>query len=273
MSTLYFLLATIGMLTNAVDVTSAVHKSAKGATFNLHGKAFPYVPNHACFLITDASGSTRAELRGCGDPKRLQCGDIVRVAGHIKADPSGIGIAVCSQLVVEAHGHLPPVATASLSEIKDGKYDNLPVKVCGAIKEVFKDEIDPSWFYLVLTDSGKSIYLTLHGSCVRLETLQKMTGAFVAVSGLCSPWDYGYRVTLGRLINLLDFKDIEVIRPAPPDPFDVPEVVTIRLPNPEDIPPLERRRLSGKVIAIWRGNRILVKGVDKITADRRFFKK
>ena len=262
MGTLSFLFAAVCMLTNAVDVTSAVHKSAQGVTFNLHGKVFPYVPNHACFLITDASGSTRTELRGCGDPKRLQCGDIVRVAGQIKADPSGIGIAVCSQLVVEAHGYLPPVATASLSEIKDGKYDNLPVKVCGAIKEVFKDEIDPSWFYLVLTDSGKSIYLTLHGSCVRLETLQKMTGAFVAVSGLCSPWDYGYRVTLGRLINLLDFKDIEVIRPAPPDPFDVPEVVTIRLPNPEDIPPLERRRLSGKVIAIWRGNRILVKGIN-----------
>ncbi|MBR4616364.1 MAG: sensor histidine kinase, partial [Kiritimatiellae bacterium] len=65
-----------------------------------------------------------------------------------------------------------------------------------------------------------------------------------------------------RLINLLDFKDIEVIRPAPSDPFDVPEVVTIRFPSPEDIPPLERRRLSGKVIAIWRGNCILVKGVN-----------
>ncbi len=260
MSTLSFLFASVVMLTNAIDVTSAVHKSAKGVTFNLHGKAFPYVPNHACFLITDASGSTRAELRGCGDPKRLQCGDVVRVAGQIKADPSGIGIAICSQLVVEAHDNPPPVNITSLSEIKDGKYDNLPVKVRGTIKEVFRDEIDSSWFYLVLTDNGKSIYLTLHGSCASLGQLQKMTGAFVAVSGLCSPWDYGYRVTLGRIINLLDFNAIEVLRPAPSNPFDVPEVITIRFPSPEDIPPLERRRLSGKVIAVWRGNRILVKG-------------
>ncbi len=260
MSALSFLLASVVMLTNAIDVTAAVQKSAKGAHFELRGKAFPYVPNHACFLLTDATGSTRAELRGCGDPKRLQCGDMVHVNGTITPDPSGIGIAICSQLVIEAHGNPPPVNITSFSDIKGGKYDNLPVKVRGTIKEVFRDEIDSSWFYLVLTDNGKSIYLTLHGSCASPGQLQKMTGAFVAVSGLCSPWDYGYRVTLGRIINLLDFKDIEVIRPAPPDPFDVPEVVTIRFPNPEDIPPLERRRLSGKVIAVWRGNRILVKG-------------
>ena len=254
------LFAVTCVLTNAIDVTSAVHKSAKSVAFSLHGKAFPYVPNHDCFLLTDATGSTRAELRGSGDPKRLQCGDIVHVSGMIVPDPSGIGTAICSQLVVEAHDNPPPVNITSLSEIKDGKYDNLPVKVQGTIKEVFRDDIDPSWYYLVLTDDDKSIYMTLHGSLVSLEQLQKMTGAFVAVSGLCAPWDYGYRVTLGRIINILDFKAIEVLRPAPSDPFDVPEVVTIRFPNPEDIPPLERRRISGKVIAVWRGNRILVKG-------------
>ena len=260
MSTLSLLFATACVLTNAIDVTSAVHKSAKGAHFELRGKAFPYVPNHDCFLLTDATGSTRAELRGSGDPKRLQCGDIVHVSGMIVPDPSGIGTAICSQLVVEAHDNPPPVNITSLSEIKDGKYDNLPVKVQGTIKEVFRDDIDPLWYYMILTDEDKSIYMTLHSDCADLDAVQKMTGAFVAVSGLCSPWDYGYRVTLGRIINLLDFKDIEVIRPAPSDPFDVPEVVTIRFPNPEDIPSLERRRLSGKVIAVWRGNRILVKG-------------
>lgn len=259
MSAFAILFAAVCVLTNAADVTLAVHQSAKGAHFELRGKAFPYVPDHACFLLTDATGSTRAELRGCGDPERLQCGDIVHASGMIAPDPSGIGIAICSQLVVEAHGDPPPVNITSLSEIKDGKYDNLPVKVQGTIKEVFRDDIDPSWYYFVLTDDDKSIYLTLHASYANLETVQEMTGAFVAVSGLCSPWDYGYRVTLGRLINLLNFKAIEIIRPAPPDPFDVPEVVTIRFPNPEDIPPLERRRLSGKVIAVWHGNRMLIK--------------
>lgn len=260
MSTLSFLFASAVMLTNAIDVTSAVHRSVKGAPFDLRGMISPYVPNHSCFLLTDASGATRIEYRTDNDTRHLQRGDIVRVKGTIAPDPSGIGIAICSQLVVEAHGNPPPCDTVSIADIKSGRCDNLSVKVFGTIKEVFRDEISPTWYYLVLTDDDKSIYLTLHGSRVRLDTLQKMTGAFVAVSGLCSPWDYGYRVTLGRLINLLDFKDIEVIRPAPSDPFDVPEVVTIRFPSPEDIPPLERRRLSGKVIAVWRGNRILVKG-------------
>ena len=91
MSVLSLLFATACVLTNAIDVTSAVHKSAKGTPFDLHGKAFPYVPDHACFLLTDATGSTRAELRGYGDPEKLQCGDIVHVSGMIAPDPSGIG--------------------------------------------------------------------------------------------------------------------------------------------------------------------------------------
>ena len=260
MSAFSILFAAACVLTNAADVTLAVHKSAKGTPFDLCGMISPYVPNHSCFLITDASGSTRIEYRTDNDTKHLQRGDIVHVKGMIAPDPSGIGIAICSQLVSVTHCDPPPCDTVSIADIKSGRCDNLSVKVFGTIKEVFRDEISPTWYYLVLTDDNKSIYLTLHGSRVRLDTLQKMTGAFVAVSGLCSPWDYGYRVTLGRLINLLDFKDIEVIRPAPSDPFDVPEVVTIRFPSPEDIPPLERRRLSGKVIAVWRGNRILVKG-------------
>ena len=246
-------------LTNASDVTLAVHKSAIGATFDLRGTAFPCVPDHTCFLLTDASGSVRVDCENNADSQGLKCGDTVRAAGRIAPDPSGIGVAFCSNLAVEAHGEPPPVADASLDDIKKGRYDFLPVKVRGTIKEVFRDDIDPTWYYLVLTDGGRSIYMTMPSECADFETVRKTTGAFVSVSGLCSPWDYGYRVTLGRLITLLDARDIEVIRSAPSDPFDVPEIATIRFPNPEDIPPLERRRLSGRVIAVWRGNRILVK--------------
>ena len=260
MSTLSLLFATACVLTNAIDVTSAVHRSVKGASFDLRGMISPYVPNHSCFLITDASGSTRIEYKGNANTEQLQNGDIIRAVGTINPYPSGMGIAICSQFTVETHRKPPPVAEVSIAEIKSGKYDNLPVKVQGTIKEVFRDDIDPLWYYMILTDGDKSIYMTLHSDCADLDAVQRMTGAFVAVTGLCAPWDYGFRVTLGRFINLLDFNDIKVIRPAPPDPFDVPEVVTIRFPNPEDIPPLERRRLSGKVIAVWRGNRILVKG-------------
>ena len=260
MGTLSFLFASVVMLTNAIDVTSAVHRSVKGASFDLHGMISPYVPNHSCFLLTDASGSTRIEYQGNANAEQLQNGDIVHAVGTIDPYPSGMGIAICSQFTVEAHRKPPPVVKVSIAEIKSGEYDNLPVKVQGTIKEVFRDDIDPLWYYMILTDGDKSIYMTLHSDCADLDAVQRMTGAFVAVTGLCAPWDYGFRVTLGRFINLLDFNDIEVIRPAPSDPFDVPEVVTIRFHSPEDIPPLERRRLSGKVIAVWRGNRILVKG-------------
>ena len=256
------MLAAACALTNANDVALAVHRSARGAPFDLRGTASPCVPAHTCFLLTDASGSVRVDCDSTPEARRLRCGDVVRAVGTVESDPSGIGVAFCSGLTVEAHGEPPPVAEVSLAEIKKGGYDFLPVKVRGTIREVFRDDIDPMWYYLVLTDGDKSIYMTLHSDCAGLEAVQKTTGAFVAVTGFCSPWDYGYRVTLGRLVTLLDFSDMEIVRPAPSDPFDVREVATIRFPNPEDIPPLERRRLSGRVIAIWRGNRILVKDTD-----------
>ena len=74
MSVLFLLFATACVLTNAIDVTSAVHKSAKGTPFDLHGMISPYVPNHSCFLITDASGSTRIEYKGSANTEQLQNG-------------------------------------------------------------------------------------------------------------------------------------------------------------------------------------------------------
>ena len=74
-----FMLAAACVLTNAADVTLAVHKSARDKPFVLRGMISPYVPNHSCFLLTDASGSTRIEYRTDNDTKHLQRGDIVHV--------------------------------------------------------------------------------------------------------------------------------------------------------------------------------------------------
>ena len=169
MSVLFLLFATACVLTNAIDGTSAVHKSAKGTPFDLHGMISPYVPNHSCFLITDASGSTRIEYKGSANTEQLQNGDIIRAVGTIDPYPSGMGIAICSQFAVETHRIPPPVAEVSIAEIKSGKYDNLPVKVQGTIKEVFRDDIDPLWYYMILTDGDKSIYMTLHSDCADLR--------------------------------------------------------------------------------------------------------
>ena len=146
MSAFSILFAAACVLTNAADVTLAVHKSAKGTPFDLCGMISPYVPNHSCFLITDASGSTRIEYRTDNDTKHLQRGDIVHVKGMIAPDPSGIGIAICSQLVTVTHCDLPPCDMVSIADIKSGRCDNLSVKVFGTIKEVFRDEISPTWY-------------------------------------------------------------------------------------------------------------------------------
>ena len=259
MTSFLLLTAVCTLLTNAVDVTTAVHRLVRGVPFELTGTISPYVPTHACFLLTDGSGTTRIEYHTDEDTSYLQCGDVVRISGTINPEITGISLAVCTRLDVISRVPPPPTVQTTIADVKNGRYDNLPVCVRGTIREAFRDDIDPYWYYLVLTDGDRSIYLTLHSDCAELPKVQRLTGAVVSVSGLCTPWDYGCRLTLGRLISLQSFESIRVLRDAPADPFDVPEVVTIRFPNPEDIPPLERRRLSGKVIAIWHGNRLLVR--------------
>ena len=247
----------VGLLTNAADVAESVRRSDRDVGFSLYGKIIPFKPRVPSFFLSDASGTARVIYLGDTQPGS---GDIVRCSGVIGCEGRlGPGYATCTNLSIVSRGTPPTFADSSIAALKSGEMDYRHVRIRGTVQEIFRDEIDPDWCYVVLSDGGRSVYATFLAKDLTADRIRPLTGAYVSIRGICTPWDYGARLQLGRVLSAEDITSVEVIRAAPSDAFDIPVCSNTEFLNPEDMPISERRRLTGLVIAIWQGTHLVVK--------------
>lgn len=247
----------VGLLTNAADVAESVHRSDRDVGFSLCGKIIPFKPRVPSFFLSDASGTARIIYLGDAQPGS---GDIVRCSGVIGCEgPLGPGYATCTNLSLVSRGTPPTFADSSIAALKSGEMDYRHVRIRGTVQEIFRDEIDPDWCYVVLSDDGLSVYATFLAKDLTANRIRPLTGAYVSICGICTPWDYGARLQLGRVLSAEDITSVEVIRAASSDAFDIPVCSNAEFLNPEDMPVAERRRLTGLVIAVWQGTHLVVK--------------
>ena len=87
-------------------------------------------------------------------------------------------------------------------------------------------------------------------------------GATVSLTGLCSAAQRyaGRRRFGGEPISVNDWSDIRILRPGADDPFDAPDLnaegrgYATRFDQP-----YRRRKVTGRVLAVWHGGRALVR--------------
>ena len=92
------------------------------------------------------------------------------------------------------------------------------------------------------------------------------------INGICR-FPSGARGFLGPRLELTGLNAIRVTRPAPSDPFDAPMLADIHRINPTAVANMGRRAIVGRVIAVWNGDRFIIKTADgrllRITLARR----
>lgn len=159
------------------------------------------------------------------------------------------------------HGDPPPPEHATVGEILDGLHDLKIVTVRGEMSAVFKDEIDARWYYCILRDGERKLHLAVCDDRGDPAWTHDIVGAEVEATGLCNTF-YGLRKFVRPGVRVSDPNAIRIVRPAP-DPFDVPELEDKgRTLSIDDVMSLGRRRVNGRVLAAWGGNRVIVKSHD-----------
>lgn len=153
----------------------------------------------------------------------------------------------------------PPLVTSA--EMQEPGHLDKVVRVQGTIRDVFADELNPQYAFLVIYTETGLTYATTIVSRHPLAELRRLVNAKVEATGFCRP-SYSSeiagrqpRLYLGRILSL---GDIRVIEQAPADPFDVPEIVERHSLYPYQLQQLGIRKASGHVIATWGGNTALV---------------
>ena len=194
--------------------------------------------------------------------KTIQAGDILRVTGNT-ALMNGVVSADCRTIEVVGHVQPAPPRETTIGAVLQGKHPYQCVRTHGVVTDAFADDVDHQYVRLVISataaEDGGSLSLAIPASSDTLAKAQALVGAEVAVTGVSTPATRGLR-RIGRPeLGLLSLSDVTVRRPPPDDPFDLPCVDDVERSDVSYIAGLGRCRTSGRVIAVWQGNSVLVR--------------
>ena len=213
------------------------------------------------FVFEDQSGRTAISNHTGTD---LHVGDIVIAEGEAMMIPSVRGKA-CAQVrkvTVIGKRQVPPPVEATIPEVLRGKFDYRDVRVTGTVIDTMRDDIDPTFHFLILYDAGVTIAVVIQCNADSSLSLEELRNSKVSATGICNPASGGSRrfhrhsifTTRDRILTL-ESSDAEIFDAKPIDMFNGME--------PSEIATLpERRSVIGCVIATWHGNRAILRKAD-----------
>ena len=150
-----------------------------------------------------------------------------------------------------------PVTAAQLLR---GECDYTFVRIEGTITDLFRDEDDQHYRFFIIVSDGHTIYAPSRSITEGDDVLKKLIGARVSVCGTCDAnlHPSNPRRQIPRTLYIWRLGDIQVIEPAPANPYGVGEIGDLSGLQPADLPRVGRRRASGKVLAAWDKDKTLI---------------
>lgn len=214
------------------------------------------------FAAEDASGRLLFRRDSSCNRTEIRQGDLIRMKGVTKEDIR-VNLLFAAIENIEVISHTPPPTPVEIDwndiHKEDGRLRLLKVK--GTVRDAFRDEIDSRWDYIQLQNGQESIFVCIFANENKDGHLQNLIGAEVSVVGICMP-HRGMRRMIGNTIYVTSWDDFTVTKPAHVNPFDVPSLNDIPQSALPKLNTAGRRRATGKVIAVWHGDRILLRTPD-----------
>ena len=212
------------------------------------------------FVLKDKTGRIMVKHKLPAQPSK---GSIIRIAGYVQIDPFGDISVISTNMTHIADGKPPHVVSATLSEIETARLNLVTVRVEGVVTKAFHDEIDAGWYWLYLKDSHGQTAVSVSDQHLPQEYLDRLIDSTISVTGVCEYNNRGYRRFIGNRVSVYGLDNIRIVKPAPADPFSVPQVNATtgiqRLPQSAFI---HRQRFSGYIVATWDGNRFILRTND-----------
>ena len=252
---------TNGVITSAAELAAALEAKRIRAHFDIMATVtFPCNPICCTFAVEDETGAVTMREDAFFPDCPLKAGDRVRLKGStFRYKQSGVVSASDNTAEIISHGPPPEPIDTSIAELLAGRHINKLVRFTGSIRDTFVDEIDPLWGYLILQEGVHSFYATFNSPQQDVSALHALIGAKVRLTGLYPPYIVGSRRTGGMQILMSGLSAVEILQPAPKNPFNVPPLESRNQLRDAIIGGMDRRRATGRVIAVWHGDRLLLK--------------
>ena len=254
------------VLTNVAAVLSAVDQKEFGKRFEFTAQALtPFgakCPWDVLAVEDDSGAITMLRNQAPTNPPVIS-GDIVLVRGYVDISQFAPSCARVSKIERIRREKAPQSRQATASDIFAGKYDSRLVNIRGVVRDAFFDDVDSQFCALVIDSCGGRINAVVPSKGIDNKRIDGLINAEVSISGLCLKMVSGIRRMNGRHIRINDIEDIKVLQTAKDSLFDTQNLEDLRTMSATDIANLGRRRVFGKVLAVWNRNNVLLKHAEK----------
>ena len=229
---------------------------AENRPFEIMGQVIAVYPNRTVFLH-DTSGFFEILF---DKAHGMKAGDVVSVKGHtkFKHDTSCVRDLIGDSWATKGTAQIPQPERATIAALAEDMRNTRFVKVHGTIADAFVDEIDSEWNYFILKDGASVINVAVADFGDMRKRLADFIDAEVDVAGAAFPGHAGFRRFIGPFLHVWDESCIHITRPAPKDPFSLPELEDLSGIGAEKVSAMARRTATGKVLAVWGKGNVLV---------------
>jgi len=186
------------MVSSTKDLEAAMRQNNTNVVFDLTATVSVCWPCYPYIAIEDSSGAVilnRSKDIRCDS---LQAGDVIRTKGHVGPIERIFSAAYAMSIEILSKGAViaEPVVI-SFEQFHSGRYDARRIQLHGHVMNVFVDELDRTWTYLVLSDGSDTIYVALPTDETNVHDL---IGCKISIMGLCNPNEGGARHHVGRML-------------------------------------------------------------------------
>ena len=221
-------------------------------------------PVYSKYLFNDASGGMFL-AKHC--EAQIRIGDVIRATGTVKLRSEHESDYQIFATRIEVIGH-DDGATRPLdvtpADIRSAERLRFRlVRVRGTATDLFYDEIDLRWRFLFVERDGVRAILPISERFGKLKLPDNLLDAEIAATGIVIPFPHNcIRAFLAPAVFNYHLDPVEVIRPAPADPFAAAAVTLDPISVDRAVKDGHRHRISGTVIAV-SGNRTLLLRPDR----------
>ncbi len=226
------------------------------ATFKLD-VTVSYVDHDRMFFGADA---TNAYIFGNGvrTPHRpLQPGDHILARGIVNTNHP-LPILVCRQFDRIESGNPPVPVDATIAEAVNRRHDYRLIRASGIVNEVFIDEIDSKYVYLILTDGIDFLAAAIrYAGSQAIATPRELVGRRVTATGIVNPRIVGRRQALSPILHVRALSDIQPVD-RDDDPFRAEAIPNDRRLSISELHFDRRLRTAGTVLACRKPASVLL---------------
>ena len=246
-------------ISSATRLNEFLESAQKGefAAFSITGIVqHTVIANDGWLCIQDHTARALV-TRGPHTP-RVKPGDRVSVSGVASTGQHGEPFPYGEKLSILGHEPTEPILKIRLGELDETVHNLALVQVEGTVLDTFDDEVDEHNRFLLLKDGESTIILAVSTDQVPGKRTE-LIDATVRIRGIFTRSTHGIRKSSTPVIVVNRDNGIEIVRPPPKNPFDVPDLEPQLYLSPRRIANMGRRKVQGEVIATWGGDQLLVR--------------